>query len=495
MPTEPGRGRLVRAAFAAVLLLEWALIAFLARGITLDFPHGFDALFNILAVTRALRDVMIQLWRPPLPWLVVAAPIGAAYRLWGPQGAMTAAHALMPGFLVLGAWLSYRLYLRKFSAGTALTAAALLAANPLALVFSPFALFDVFSMMDGTAFVLAGVAFAERRTPKRWLLLVGCYCATLLSRYHMAVLGALPALFVFAAPRPWSFSRAVRETFFSCAWAVPLVAAPLIAGLYVALPHVVPWAPDPRAFFIEARMYASERSTWATSLYARSLYEQLGPALCALAALGAGRWLAKGRAFEQQLLIALVVPVVVLSTVIAQRDQRYILFLLPLVYAAVAEGLDLAVSLAGGGRKARAALLAAAALCAPWRASLRSLRAVARDPAYRLPLYQDLARRVAAEQARGACLENASGGVIVLRTLPAISNDSPMLLLGDRTLAYFLPPAPRLAPVGEGCASWVLVVPKFLVTPIEATRWDSAEVVRVYVTKGAEAPQTLVWKG
>ncbi len=490
MPAPNDRGRAWSAALAAALLLEWAFLAWASRGVTIDYPHGFIALLDILATTGLRRGLAVDLWRPPLPWVIITPVVAAAYRLGGPGAALRAAHAVMPGFLALSAWVSYRAYRTRYRLSTSLAAAVLLAANPLALAFSPFLLFDVFSMLDGTAFLLASVSFAEKPTRRRWAVLLACYCVSLLSRYHLAILALVPVACVFAAPRPWSAAAGARAVVRTWVWALPLAACLIVGGLYLALGRLVPGFPDLRFMVKTALVHASRRESWWSAVYARSLWRQLGPALLVPAAWGVCRWL-RGGVRERSLALGLLVPLALLSTVVDFRDQRYALFLLPLLYGALAEGLEAAVA----PRWAPAVALAALAL-APWSESRASIAALEREPALRPACYERVGAEVAAAFDRGECVELRRGQVVSLPTLDWIARESPMLIISDEALDYYLPDRPELRGFGGDwatCSKGLVVLPRLEGYDWPApARWEGDDLVRGYL-KSADGRYRLAW--
>jgi hypothetical protein len=409
-------------------------LIFLTRGLTIDYWDGILNLLNSLAVTGQIRDFDISTHRGAA-WLLLSAPVSLARAKAGPLAALQLAHAVMIVFAATALAAAYSWHRKLMSARAAAAVLVLAAANPLTLRYAPFVLFDVLAMIPVLAYTVLCQRWIARPTPAGFALLAAAYAAAVLCRYHLVVL-------VFLEPAYRLLKRDWRAALFSPCWLLPLATYPLLVGVMSLLFLVGrSYGSGPQAVNVLSTLFELISRSAASLIFLTDLFPVLGqvnenlllsnikvnfldkPAvsplayafrLCSLlgpigalfAAVGLHAWARKDAKSGKFLLAALLAPVLALSFV-PNKEDRYIIPFLPLVYAALGRGLDEALG-SKPGKLRKSVILGAALLLAPWHNTAAALRLLGRDPSLRTRFHLEASRNLEESTPRTDCIKVAN---------------------------------------------------------------------------------------
>jgi hypothetical protein len=330
---------------------------------------------------------------------------------------------------------------RLFSREAALCALAAFAANPLLVKYAPIALFDTLGALATIPVFWAFYLAAERRTPRAYALALAAYTIGVLARFQISPLIAAPLAFL-AVDRPKELTR-------SPFWLMPVAAyavASLVTGVIVALNSPLGAA---GAFLNSQRdiisVYTGNFGSriagplapvgaagWLS--YPLSLARQLGAPAAALAVVGLWCSLRSEDKARRFLGIAALVSLAALSAPV-NKEHRYSIAVLPIVYGALAAGLDAA---AGPPRRAPLRAAAAAVLLAllPWRLTAEAWRWVSEEPSYRSPAPWSVAAALTATRPAGGCVRWRGGNVNLYNQLPSFDMDAKIATMNDLMVGF-----------------------------------------------------------
>lgn len=479
-PEEP------RWPLAALALYALALAA-LGWRISFEDWDGVKTIQNALLVWKVPDlGLPLDLKRPPLAWLPLSPVLAASYALGGATGALRAARLFMPFVLAGVLYACRRFFGLRHEPRVAWLLVLLLALNPLAVQFAPFVNLDIPAMLGTLVFLWAARRWLRERTPRAFALLAAACTAAFLFKYHLGLL-LLGPMAVEARARRWT----------SRVWALPAV---VWLGSVAALGVLVCWAAraEPRAWLFAWRelwqnfsfnVLTPKESTPA--LYALTLARELGPALAALAGWGWWTWL-RSREDEDFLYAAsLAGPLLAMSLLVPNREARYALPLMPLLYGAVGAGVEALREWLPTGQSARWQALVAGALLLPWGELARVTRYLASEPSMHTDVPWALGRLAAGRAAPGECVAWKEGDLL-LRAEDPVFRYEPALALGAPTFRFFSPLPVREVRGGPAeagaCRAAVTVVPRY---GPEGERWSGAPLARVYA--GASDAGVPLW--
>jgi hypothetical protein len=388
-------------AAAAATLAYWGALAAASRGLTVEKWDGIQALMNGVSLLGA-GDFQLNLTRPPLGWALLAPFAAAGYAEAGPAGAFEAARLVMPGFAALLAAASYWLFRRRLSIPTAAALALVTACDPLLLSQAPFVLFDAFAGAAALPFLWASWRAVESPTGSRFAAAFAAYVAAVLARYQLAAWILVPIAGL-------ALRSGVKKAFLSKFWLFPPAAYPVCA----ALTALLAWAAGREgAFqalaqaergmrFVISFNAAQSRNAWW--LYFEWLDWQMG-VLLLFALPGLWAWLRDERGEGRFFAAALLVPFGLMSLAAPWKEERYLLQVLPLLYAAVGEGFEAAWRALGPAR--RYALVPAFALLAlaPWKQTLDEWKVLREERALRTTAHWRLADVLRRETPPKGCI-------------------------------------------------------------------------------------------
>lgn len=437
---------------AAAAAVYAAGLVWLGRALTVDYHDGLAAILNGLLLFHAAPvSARFDAQRPPLGWVLMAAPLSWVYARFGALAALRACHALMPLWLAALALLTYTLAARVASKPAAAAAALLLAANPLTLQYAPFALLDIVSGVAAAVFAHAALTWAREPSPRARARLCAAGVAAALAKYPLAALMLGPAAVALWAPRGTLPARLRAAA--PLALTIPLAGGIVLAVVCLLSAAVEPAQAAPALARSASRLWTDlSWNAWARDpaprgLYLSSLLAQLGwpGALVALAGLAA--WLKEergGRVLAAAFLLQLLA-----MTVVGWKEQRYAIPLLPFAYAALAGGLDYLAGLMPketpvGARTAALAILVLA--FAPWNATAAAVRALRADPAFTTSLPWDLARRL---EGAAPCVK-VTGDARWLPSAKLLAYEQ-VPSFNASTLSFYAAPGLRLDSAGVGC--------------------------------------------
>lgn len=461
----------------AFLAAHLAALIWLGRGLVNEDWDGIKTINNAVLVAGA-RDTGIGFdgKRPPAGWLLVSPVLGAAYRRAGAAGALAACRWAMPCFLTLLLYFSHRRFARSFSPAAAGALLALMACNPILLQFAPFAAVDIFAGLAVLAFLAAAAAFVERSDRRRWAALAAASVFLFLSKYHLGILLAAPAVLLLLEGR--SKDALAVAALAPLAWLAALAAlSGLIAWTTRGSPGALSaaWS-DLWTNFAFNVLTPKQSGPW---LYAAALWRQLGAGLAALALAGFASWCSSREREDRLAALALGGALAAMSWAIPNKEARYAIPLLPLVYAALGRGLELAAARLGREGLPKAALFAAALLLAPWSASAAALRYLATEPSARTEVPWALGARLESEVPPGGCVGWRQGDVSFPIAEPLFRYE-PASVLGAPTFRFFVRrPVKELregSDDGVACAPAVVVVPR---EGPDGPRWSGGPLARV----------------
>jgi len=461
-------------ALAAYLGLIWRASAGLAN----EDWDGVKTVNNALLAARAVGPAApLDLERAPLGWLPMAPALAWVYHRGGRQGALAAAHRLWPlylGLLLLASWAFFR---SLFSEAAAAALVALMAANPILIQFAPFALLDIFGGLAALAFVVAARRYLEAPDARRYRALAAAALAAFLSKYHLGVLVGAPLLSAALERKRWRVIAGIGLLAPLCGLGA-VVALALLARWVNGAGHDalrLSWGELSRDFSVN--LLQSKESRW--TLYVEALGRQLGLGLTALFLAGLWAWVRRDGADGRRLAVLLALPYAALAFGIANKEARYAIPLLPLVYAAIGRGLERVRELLPDDAARRAAL-AGALLLVPWGRSLAALRYLEEEPSVHADVPWALARAAESASREGDCVAWIRGDVAIPieRRLFRYEHD---LVIGAPTFQFFT----RRRVVERDAASPacpVSIVPR---DAPDGRRWPGAELARVSVASGA----------
>jgi hypothetical protein len=410
------------AAYAAALL--WV-----SRDFTVDY---WDAIQTISSGLRVLGERPDQLGfsptRPPFDWLFLLVPLKAGLLAGlSPAGLLRlcrAAMTVLPAALAVACWRRYRKDVPAAAAGAAALALAL---NPLVVRYAPFCLFDLFGALWALPVIDAGWRYLEDPRRKTFAVFLALYAGAVLARYQLCLL-ALPALAFLLRPKNW---RAAPGLAALLPAAYLLAAGFMALALRLAVDTSLPSAAVHAHREMSGVFFFNEAKPWApASVYGLSLWRQLGPAFLALTLAGLWSWASSRKPESLYRAAAAVLPLFALTFGIANKEERYLLAYLPLVYAAAAEGLALL--------KARPAALAVCAALFPWAACRDSWVFLARERALRSPAPEALAAALEAKTAPGECVRWSAPELPLKGTLKAIASEEQYPLLAAPSAQFWV---------------------------------------------------------
>lgn len=454
---------LAAAAFYAAWLLS------LGRGITLDMWDGYGTLQNALGVAGLSPFLELNLDRPPLGWLALLPAAAWGHRDGGSFGAQAAVHAMMPVITAAAAAGSYFFFKTVLRPWTAALAALLLAANPLLIQYSAFALLDTFAVLSVAAFAWAARSWERRPNQAAARLLAAAAAAAALSKYHLLALTLVPAACLLLPPRGKTLEAA------KAALLLPGVLLCVLAALALLL-RDAPAAG--RALFGNFWLNATRPATPVLEFFLH-LWNHLGMALALLCAAGLVLWLREG---EKALVLSLLLPLAAMSLLIGVKEERYLIPLLPLAYAAAGRALDEAWR---RSFRAPAAALGLALVVAAGGRAAAAAHYLSGEPTLRTKVPGQLVSIV--EEAAGEGCVTWMPGLLTWRAEkvppPAfyqqpIIGSTVLMLLARRRVVEPLPFALR-------CDSRVLIVPRMDDSFQE--RWAGEELGEIHVAADARA--------
>ncbi len=453
-------------ALAAAVLggLVWARVWGVCRDVTLEPWHGVLGLMNIAAITGHGGDRMLYTPSRPPAGVAIATPFLAS-RSGEPRRALAAVRVLMPGVFAVVVAVSFLFFSRLFSLPAAFAAGGLLALDPLALSQAPFFLFDIGAGLPALLFLWAAWRQMESPTAGRRAMTAAAAALAATSRYHLPVLFLAPMAQVLIRGRGGPRERLI-ELVRSGLWLTPLWGALGFGVLQSGLEWLAHGSPpvlrDLQMVWLELRANLGDvnpaRPWW---LYADGLWAQLGSRLSWLGLTGVGVWCARRRPRDSYLALALLLPLAAMSGVVRNRDHRYALFLLPLVYAAVGEGIEAVTTWLKAGRALRWSIAAACLGMGPIGATMASWRYIKEEPVLRSRAFLDLAGWLEGRVPPDGCVGWRAGDIAMPLERGPGGPGRPDFLMGAPVFRYFV--ARRLEELRSGavasCAPAVIVEP------------------------------------
>ena len=207
------------------------------------------------------------------------------------------------------------------------------------------------------------------------------------------------------------------------------------------------------SIFLVMENLVHPRNPSPRSTYLIGLARELGPRWSCLALAGAAVWIVRRRREDARLAICLATPLTLMSLAIGNRDPRYALCFVPLVYAALGTGVQEALRALAPGARWRPLLAAAAAISlAPWQAVSGALWALANDPALHSPIFADFARE-AASLAPGDCIGWIGRGISIPGSPEDVAISLRGIYAGDLSLAFYSPRRIKVLGGGESSDS------------------------------------------
>jgi len=458
-----------------------ALLWHLSRPLT-ETWDGLMGISNALVLGGIeIPGIHLNLAKPPLGSLLMALPVRTAWRAGGAEAVLRVSHACQIAWTALLVTFSWRFLCRRYGQALAWMCTALLAFNPLLLRNAPFAFFDVLGAVCALAYLegLVAVLASPGLGPIAAVSVAGALA--FLSKYNLGLLILLAPTAGLARvdasdpsckARLWLIPPAVFSLAFLVLWALVAAyddlslgqamgkTATLVLSKFqedVVLPRTTP---DPLYLF-------------------HVLRTQVGTVALALATMGCLVWIWRRDPWGTVLASSLAGSLLFLSCALRVPDARYAIYLLPILAAAVCEGIRLVASRLH--ERLRPAVVAVVLAVAPWEVTHRSLSQLLEEPNYhsRLPLI--LAQYARGRDSGSGCLWWVPGE---LRFPGQVHfQDAWTTALGAPVFRFYSP-----VPVEElregrwqaSCAPLAILLPKFPGSSgFESARWTDPELGRL----------------
>ncbi len=408
----------------------------LSRGIRLDYIDGINALVNALVVAGdGPPGGPLTHTRPLLSWMGLV-PVSIALRGAGFDELLAGCRALMCLFAALVLAAAYHFYRASWTASAAAVLTVLTACNPLLVRYAPFLLFDAASALPVLAVVAAGWRYITAPSLGSYALFFGAYLTAVLCRYQLCLLILAPGFYPVFAPGGGGVGSRLRAAGLSPIWLAPPAAygaAVVLLGLVSwhassdALPRCIGSAHQElaRVLSVNLNKEAPDRS-----IYIASVLRHLGLFPSLFAAFGLWLGLAGDEARGRYLAWSLILPLLLLSLGIANKEQRYVLAFLPLLYSALGRGMVAAAERLRGLPRPLPAVLLLALAAAPWTETAASARFLAAEPSLRAGVAADLAELIGRRTRPEGCVAWLGGERALRPRLDAIASAEQMPSVG-----------------------------------------------------------------
>ncbi len=484
---------LVAALFAVVVL--W-----LSRGLTVDTWDGIQAVENALVAAKARTPSDWggpQVVRPPFGWLLASPLVAWRYAAAGPLAALRLFQSLMVLAVAALLAVSHRINGRLASERAAAAALLAMALNPLLIEFAPFVSMDLIAPLALLPFLWAAVRYDESPSLGRYAALLGAYVAAFLTKYHLGVAILVPLAYPLVDPRRRGDLLGRLRTFIlNPVWLMPALCWLATVAFWTALKiwtwqdgHIFAWEEFLKSHEMLFNALIDNVGGSATGhlamiappsrfYYIEVLAYQLGWPLLAFAALGWASWWRSRDPLRLHAALALGCLFGFLVFFLYRPYAHYAFTIAPLVYAAVAQGLDV-----GFGRlrtaRGRAWTAGAVILLSPWDHAADSIRYLRSDPPIRSSVISRLAAAVEAASAPGQCVGWVEGEMALPPS--GLRYEPWPLLFGRQTFSYFTTRHVALPEMRERCEPKIFVVPRDWPQSFrQPPRWDSPALARIY---------------
>ncbi len=490
----------MRVAAALTLAAYLACLIGLGRGVEHEDWDGIKSVNNALLVAGISATGMgFDVQRAPLGWLAMLPVAAPAYAAGGPRAALRALRWYMPLWTCLLVGVCWSLASRRGPPLAAALAAAGLALNPMLIQFSPFALLDTFAALPFLWFLAAAYRYVRAPSNRSLGLLGAAYLAAFLAKYHLGAMILIPLAWPLADPETRGGASKARRALISRLWILPpacwLSAVALIGALIFSTTggDAGSWRHAQAELWRDFAFNVLTLKASSPALYVLSLWRQLGPGLAALALIGLWSWLEEDDPLGRFLALSLLGFLLIASVGLSNREPRYLIPALPLVYAAVGQGFErLAAALPNDGSR-RAILAAGVLLFWPWKEALAAARHLRREPSVRTAVPWRMAELAEAAVPPEGCVGWLEGDIHFQAREPLYRYE-PYLILGAPTFRYFV--RRRVKEIRAAGDDGTACSPAYLIAPRwgpQGERWAGPALARGYRLPAGVSP--ALWLG